>query len=77
MKVASKKKMINYDSSDNDSQMNLKIGLFKASKDALKIHADSEESDNLLDYYRTCSTTIDNLVIRALVKNKVELIAKN
>ena len=50
--------MIIPDSSDNDYQMALTIGLFEALKDALKIHAASEEYDNSLDYYRTCSTNI-------------------
>ena len=53
------------------------ISLFKALKDALKINATSEESDHSLDYYCTCSTTLDNPFIRALVQNKVDFIAKN
>ena len=77
MKVASKHNMINSVSLDNDSQMLLTIGLFEALKDALKIHAASEKSDNSLDYSRTFSTTINNTVIRALVKKQVKLIAKN
>ena len=60
--------MIIPDSSDNDYQMALTIGLFEALKDALKIHAASEEYDHSLDYSSTCSTTLDNTVIRALVQ---------
>ena len=67
MKVLSKKKMINHDSSENDSQMALTMGMLEALKYELKIHAASEESDNSLDYSRTCSTTIDNPLIRASV----------
>ena len=77
MKFSSKDKMINSDSFENDSQMALTIGLFKAFKDALKIHAASEESDHSLDYSCTYSTTIDNKVIRTLLQNKVKIIAKN
>ena len=57
--------------------MVLTIGMFKALKDALKIHAASEEYDHLLDYSCTFSTTLDNPVIRALVQKQVNIIAKN
>ena len=77
MKVASKNNMINSDSSDNDSQITLTIGLFEALKDALKIHAASEKSDHLLDYSRTCSTTIFNPVIRSLFQKHVKPISTN
>ena len=53
MKVAPKNKIIDSDSSENDSQMVLTIGLFEEMKDAIKIHPSSEESDNSLDYSRT------------------------
>ena len=38
VKFASKNKMIDYDSSENDYQMALTIGLFGEFEDALKIH---------------------------------------
>ena len=69
LKVASKNNMINYDSSYNDYQMELTIGLLETLKDALKIHSVSEESDHLLDYSLTCSTTLDNPGIRSSVQN--------
>ena len=77
MKILSKKSIINSDSLVNDSQMALAEGLFKALKYSLKIHATSEESYNSLDFSRTCSITLDNPFIRALVKKYVYLIAEN
>ena len=68
--------MIHYDSLDNDSQMAITIGLFEALKDARKIHAESKDSGHSLDCSSTCSTTIDNTVIRELFKKQVERIAK-
>ena len=56
--------------------MALTAGLFEALKDALKIHSASEESDHSLDYSRTCSTTLDNPVITALVQKKSSLYQK-
>ena len=45
-------------------------------KYALVIHADSEESDNSLDYSRTFTTTINNPVIRELFQKQVKLISR-
>ena len=59
--------MIDSYSSDNYYQMALKIGLFEALKYALKIHAAAEEYDHSLNCSSSCSTTLDNKVIRELV----------
>ena len=77
MNVASKKRMINSDSSENDPQMAPPIGLFEALKDELKIHASSEKSGHSLDYSCTLGNTLDNPVIRELVQKQVGFITKN
>ena len=76
MKVAPKKKILNSDSLENYNQMANTIDLFKAVKYVLPIHADSEESDNSLDYSRTFTTTINNPVIRELFQKQVKLTAR-
>ena len=68
--------MINSDSSENDSQMALTIGLIEAFKNELKIHASSEESNHSLDYSSTFSTALDNPFIRAIFQNQFKLMAK-